>query len=188
MEFNGAVVDVTADPSSILSAQRLVLPGVGAFAKAMDSMVCLGLVEPVIEVARRGVPVLGICLGMQLLMTRSHEHGLTDGLNLIAGEVIPLPKVNREGGAIRVPHIGWEELRCEVASPILGGVDEGEAVYFVHSFMASPENAAEVIASVEYEGIMIPAIIGRENVYGCQFHPEKSGETGLAIIRNFMSI
>jgi imidazole glycerol-phosphate synthase subunit HisH len=188
LEFNGAAVNISSDPKSISRSKRLVLPGVGAYAKAMDSMTQMNLADPVIEAAHKGIPILGICLGMQLLMTRSYEYGQTNGLNLIEGDVIALPRAKENGEAIRVPHTGWEMLERDADSQLIKGINEGDSVYFVHSYMANPINRAEVLAHVKYEEIIIPAIIGKNNVYGCQFHPEKSGEVGLAIIKNFLSI
>lgn len=186
LEFNGADVIVSNAPKCILNSEKLILPGVGAYPKAIDSMTKLALIDPVLEVANKGIPILGICLGMQLLMTRSYEYGLTDGLNLIEGDVVALPRAKEDGGLIRIPHIGWEGLHNENSIQLLQGIDEDDAVYFVHSYMANPKNAAEIISYVEYEEILIPAIIGRKNVYGCQFHPEKSGPVGLKIIKNFL--
>lgn len=186
LEFHGADVIISNSPRRISNSEKLILPGVGAFPKAIDSMTKLGMVDPILEAANKGISILGICLGMQLLMSRSYEYGLTDGLNLIEGDVVALPRAKEDGDLIRIPHIGWEELHYKNSIQLLQGIDEGDAAYFVHSYMANPKNAAEIISYVEYEEILIPAIIGRKNVYGCQFHPEKSGPVGLKIIKNFL--
>lgn len=187
----GAVVSITSDPARILSAPRVVLPGVGAFANGMQELKRRGLDDVVREVAGRGVPLLAICLGMQMLMDESHEFGLTRGLGIIPGAVMPIPTSSGDGARLKVPHIGWSPLlavhgaeKWEM-SP-LRGIRPGDAAYFVHSFMAEPTLAAHRIAECRYGSVHIAAAIGRGNVLGCQFHPEKSGQTGLRILREFV--
>jgi glutamine amidotransferase len=191
LEHCGARVTLSANPTEILAAKRVVLPGVGAFGNAMEALETLNLVAVIRELAHRYTPLLGICLGMQLLMDESEEFGVTAGLGLIPGCVIPVPKETLIGESQKVPHIGWSALR---ASSNLGGWGDtllqdnrpGEAVYFVHSFMAVPSNPAHRIADCMYGGHLVAATIGRDLITGCQFHPEKSGEIGLRILRNFI--
>ena len=192
LEHCGAEVYLTNQPSAILAASRVVLPGVGAFANAMAELKRLRLVEVIQEVAQEGIPLLGICLGMQLLLDESEEFGLTQGLGLIPGRVIPVPHTSTTGQPQKIPHIGWNNL---VLSPskstwrntILETVEPGESTYFVHSFMANPLDINHRIADCIYGGVSISAVVGRENLWGCQFHPEKSGEAGLKILRQFLA-
>lgn len=193
IEHCGGMVSITADPEKILSARRVVLPGVGAFGNAMEALERLGLVQVIHEVARRQTPLLGICLGMQLLLEESEEFQHTVGLGLIPGRVVPIPYISVTGQSQKIPHIGWNALvlpegREGWHGTVLQDVESGEAVYFVHSFMASPTNAAHRIADCIYGGQPISAVIARENTIGCQFHPEKSGEVGLKVLRRFLSI
>jgi glutamine amidotransferase len=188
----GAKVVITGDPERILSAVRVVLPGVGAFGNAMQELHRLGLVDVIRDVSRRRTPFLGICLGMQLLLDESDEFGLTVGLGLIPGRVIPVPTHTVSGELQKSPHIGWSALLPAGSEgswhgTLLEGKKPGEAVYFVHSFMASPTHPAHRIADCICGGHRIAAVIGRDNITGCQFHPEKSGEVGLEILRNFVS-
>jgi glutamine amidotransferase len=189
-EYCGAKVILTSDPEKILSAKRVVLPGVGAFADAMHALESLGLVNTIRELALRKTPLLGICLGMQLLLEESDEFGVTTGLGLIPGRVIALPDRALSGEKQKIPHIGWSALEMSDAitgwnKTLLEDNCPGEAVYFVHSFMAVPADSTHRIANTLYGGHKVAAVISRENITGCQFHPEKSGEVGLAILRRF---
>ncbi|WP_076792543.1 imidazole glycerol phosphate synthase subunit HisH [Chlorobium sp. KB01] len=191
LEHCGARVIVTEDPKLILAATKLVLPGVGAFGNAMQALAALGLIEVIREVAERGTPLLGICLGMQLLLEESDEFGITAGLGLIPGRVIPVPTKALSGKEHKIPHIGWSALHASAASESWSGTlmennQTGEAAYFVHSFMAVPTDPAHIIAGCLYGGHFIPGVIGRDQITGCQFHPEKSGEVGLKILRRFI--
>lgn len=186
-----AVVAVTADPQVILSAPKVVLPGVGAFGDGMAELKRYGLDDVVRDVAARGTPLLGICLGMQMLLDESEEFGATAGLGLIPGRVIPVPMVTVDGHQQKIPHIGWNALvlapgrECWEGTPLQDDTP-GESVYFVHSFMANPSDAGHRIADCLYGGIRISAAVGRDNIFGCQFHPEKSGETGLKVLKSFL--
>ena len=188
----GGEVNVTSDPQEILSSDRILLPGVGAFANAMKALESLGLVEVIKAIAANGTPLLGICLGMQLLLDESEEHGATKGLGIIPGRVVPVPNVSTDGFPLKIPHIGWNSLVVAEGAAwdgtILQNSTPGDAVYFVHSFMAEPENSSMRIADCLYGGNRIAAMIGDGNVVGCQFHPEKSGPMGLAIIRKFLML
>jgi len=192
LEHCGAVVTLTADPEQILSAPRVLLPGVGAFSIAMQELHRLGLVAVIRELAHRQTPLLGICLGMQLLLEKSSEFGITAGLGLIPGCVIPVATRTLAGKQQRVPHIGWNALLPSDPSgnwsgTLLQDIQPGEAVYFVHSFMAVPADPAHRIAECVYGGHLVSAVIGRDHIAGCQFHPEKSGEVGLKVLRRFIT-
>jgi imidazole glycerol-phosphate synthase subunit HisH len=192
LEHCGATVTLTTDPEQILAAKRVLLPGVGAFANAMQTLHQLNLVAVIRELAHRQTPLLGICLGMQLLLDESEEFGSTAGLGLIPGRVIPIPAHGVSGEIQKIPHIGWNALQPSAASgdwyaTLLHDTKPGEAAYFVHSFMAAPRNHQHRIAECVYGGHMIAAVIGRDQIIGCQFHPEKSGEVGLKILRRFIS-
>jgi glutamine amidotransferase len=191
LEYCGAKVILTADPEKILAAKRVVLPGVGAFSNAMQSLENLGLVAVIRELAQCKIPLLGICLGMQLLLEESEEFGLTAGLGVIPGRVVAVPDSTLSGTAQKIPHIGWGALEtCDVGAgwqdSLLQDNHPGEAAYFVHSFMAVPTDSAHRIADCLYGGHKIAATISRDKITGCQFHPEKSGEVGLKILRRFI--
>jgi glutamine amidotransferase len=182
----GAEVVLTADPRRIADADRLVLPGVGAFADCASGVRERGLVEPLRAYAASGRPFLGICVGMQLLFGESEEFGRHAGLGLIPGRVraiLPTP-------GIKVPHIGWNSIyppqdRGWSGTP-LHGLQPGAMVYFVHSYSADPADAADWLAVAHYGGYRISAAVRRGNVWGCQFHPEKSGELGLGVLRRWL--
>ena len=178
----GAETLLTSDPAEVLRADALVLPGVGAFRDGMAGLEKLGLIEPIRQKAAAGTPLLGICLGMQLLFETGLEHSRTEGLGLIAGEVVPI-----DGHGEKIPHIGWNSLTFDAADPILDGVTDGAFVYFVHSFRAQTA-PAHVLAHTFY-GEPIPAVVrGTGNVYGMQFHPEKSHDVGLRLLANFCKL
>lgn len=192
LEHCGATVTVTADPGVILSARRVVLPGVGAFADGMAGLQRDKLDAVVCEVAARGIPLLGICLGMQMLLDESDEFGAHAGLGLIPGKVIPVPSSTIDGQSQKIPHIGWNALVLSIGrenweGTLLQEVKPGQAVYFVHSFMANPIDPGHRIADCLYGGMPVSAAIGRGNVSGCQFHPEKSGDVGLEVLKRFLA-
>ncbi len=191
LEHCGAKVTLASEPAQILAAKRVVLPGVGAFGNAMQALERLGLVAVIRELDHRQTPLLGICLGMQLLLEESEEFAITAGLGLIAGRVVPVPTQTLSGEMQKIPHIGWSELHPSSESRGWNGTmlqdnNPGEAAYFVHSFMAVPSDPAHLIAECVYGGHLIPAAIGRDQITACQFHPEKSGEVGLKILRRFI--
>jgi glutamine amidotransferase len=190
-EFLESNVIVTSDPKTILKSDRLVFPGVGAFPKAMNSLKRLDLINPIIEMVQNQKPLLGLCLGMQLLFEQSEEFGITQGLGLIKGQVISIPNLNASRELIKIPHIGWKSLKSlnageDWSRTILSDVNQGEFTYFVHSYMAKPTDRSLILAEVIYEGVQIPAVITKNNITGCQFHPEKSGVTGLKILKKFL--
>lgn len=190
LERCGVSVLVTSDPDAILAAPRVILPGVGAFGRGMAELHTRGLDVVVKDVAARGTPLLGICLGMQMLLDESREFGATAGLGLIPGRVVPIPTEGADGQRQKIPHIGWNGLvyangRSDWSGTVLERLTPGNAVYFVHSFMAAPTDPGHAIADCLYGGERVSAAIGRDNVMGCQFHPEKSGEVGLDVLRWF---
>ena len=183
LEHVGARPLITREPAALEEADALVVPGVGAFPHGMRNLIELGLDERIRAAAAAGKPVLGICLGMQLLFERSQEHEVTDGLGLLAGEVSLL-----DGGGLRIPHIGWNDVRFERPSPLTAGLPgESCAFYHVHSLAARPEDPADVIATTEY-GERFATIVSHGNVFGVQFHPEKSSRDGLALLSNFVTL
>lgn len=180
----GEEAEVTGDAARIAQADRVILPGVGAFADAYDKLCESGMDEAVRRAVKSGKPVMGICLGMQLLFERSFEYGEHPGLGLLEGEVVGME--GRLPGGLAIPHIGWNALRIKRPGGVLKYVEEGDCVYFVHSYYA--ENcAASLTATAEY-GLELTAAVQRENLYGCQFHPEKSGKVGLGILRAFCEL
>ena len=179
----GAEAVVTPDPAVIRAADRIILPGVGAFADAAAKLRATGLDQVLLEEAARGKKIMGICLGMQMLFEKSHEYGIHKGLGLIPGRVVPMAGYIPEG--LKIPHIGWNPLilKGEGKHPLLKYVEEGDCVYFVHSYFAT-DCTESVIATAEY-GKELTAAVAQGNVMGCQFHPEKSGKVGLAILKAF---
>lgn len=177
----GIDVVATADKEVIKSAEKLILPGVGAFADAVKKLRDSGLDKVIIDEANKGKKIMGICLGMQLLFEKSYEYGEHDGLGLLKGKVVPME--NRIPANLKIPHIGWNALDFKRDSEIFRYINNGDFVYFVHSFYAD-ECDDSVIATSEY-GAEITAAVQKENVYGCQFHPEKSGSVGLNILKAF---
>jgi len=174
----GHDVQVTSHPDVVGRAEKLILPGVGAFRDAMQNLNDLGLVEPFIECVRAGVPTLGICLGMHLVFSESEEFGLHSGLNLIPGRVRRLPDT------VIVPHMGWNELKPLKQDPLLKGIEPGSFVYFVHSFYAEPATRDVTLATTEH-GLEFSAVVHRDNVWATQFHPEKSQKVGERLLDNF---
>lgn len=177
----GEQAEVTGDAARIAQADRVILPGVGAFADAYDKLCESGMDEAVRRAVKSGKPVMGICLGMQLLFERSYEYGEHPGLGLLEGEVVGME--GRLPGGLAIPHIGWNALRIKRPGGVLKYVEEGDCVYFVHSYYA--ENCAVSLTATAEYGLELTAAVQRENLYGCQFHPEKSGEVGLQILKNF---
>ncbi|MGZ4192514.1 MAG: imidazole glycerol phosphate synthase subunit HisH [Solirubrobacteraceae bacterium] len=183
LEHVGARALITRDAAALDAADAVVVPGVGAFPQGMRNLVELGLDERIRAIAAAGTPVLGICLGMQLLFDRSQEHEPTEGLGLIAGEVSLL-----QAGGLRIPHIGWNDVRFERPSPLTAGLPAHScAFYHVHSMAARPEDPADVVATTEY-GERFATIVAHGNVFGVQFHPEKSSRDGLALLSNFVTV
>ena len=180
----GAEVVVTADPAVLKAADQVLLPGVGAFGDAAQKLRDTGLDQILRELAAAGKPLLGICLGMQLLFEKGYEYGEHQGLGLIKGSVVPMEGVIPAD--LKIPHIGWNALKFKKASPLFANIKDGDCVYFVHSFYAADCDEA-VIATAEY-GAELTAAVASRNVFGCQFHPEKSGGVGLEILRAFIQL
>lgn len=180
----GIDADYTGNPVEIRKADKLILPGVGAFRDAREALRSTGLDRVVQEEAGKGKPLMGICLGMQMLFDRSYEYGEYEGLGLIPGEIVPME--GRIPKDLPIPHIGWNELMLKQSSPLMKNTANGDYVYFVHSYYA--ETPAEyVIATTDY-GVEMTAAVQKDNVSGCQFHPEKSSEVGLSILKAFCEL
>lgn len=180
----GADAVVTSSKSELERAESIILPGVGAFCDAAKKLKDSGLEDTVISLAKAGKPLMGICLGMQLLFEKSYEYGEYRGLGLIKGEIRPIETVIPKG--YKIPHIGWNSLEIRKPTPIFENVKNGEYVYFVHSYYAADcENS---VTAVSDYGAPLTASVQSGNVFGCQFHPEKSGETGLKILRSFVAL
>ena len=189
----GAETLVTGKAEDVLAADALVLPGVGAFKDGMAGLEKLGLIEPICQKATAGTPLLGICLGMQMLFDESEEFGMHKGLGLIPGRVVKIPAVDAQGDPQRVPHISWNPLypadgRADFAGTVLAGVKPGEECYFIHSYEAKPAEDADRLADTVYGGRNVCAAAAHGAVVGCQFHPEKSGEVGLRIIEQYLAL
>ncbi|MBP8000134.1 MAG: imidazole glycerol phosphate synthase subunit HisH [Chloroflexi bacterium] len=182
LEFVGAQVTVTDDPAGVARAEKLVLPGVGAFGAGMKALRERGLAEAVCAAAHHAIPLLGICLGMQFLFETSEEMGAHEGLGLVRGRVIRFSP-----NGLVVPHMGWNQIEPTREHPLLAGVAPGSYSYFVHSYYCEPTDAAATLATTDY-GQPFTAIVAQDNIYGIQFHPEKSQQVGLQILRNFVGL
>jgi len=181
----GCEAVVTADPKVVLEAEKVVLPGVGAFPDCMRNLEQGGFIEPLLRVIREGRPFLGICLGLQLLFTESEEFGVHKGLDVIPGRVVRFPEwMTEQGEALKVPHMGWNQLAVKRRPSVFEGIEEGTNVYFVHSYYVAPEDRG-VIATTTTYGIEFCSSIWKDNIVATQFHPEKSQEKGLTILKNF---
>ena len=174
----GHSVQVTSDPEVVRKAEKLILPGVGAFRDAMENLRSLGLIDPFVGRVRAGVPTLGICLGMHLIFTESEEFGLHQGLNLIPGRVSRIPD------GVIVPHMGWNQLKVRKRDALLTGIESGSFAYFVHSYYADPQSADVTLATTDH-GIDFAAIVHQDNLWATQFHPEKSQKVGERLLDNF---
>lgn len=184
VEGNAGAVIVTSDPDVVAKADRIVLPGDGAFPHCKNELFSrTALAEAIIDsVTKRAVPFIGICVGMQMLATTGHEYEETAGFGWIAGDI---RKITPADPALKVPHMGWNDLIIDTPHPVLAGIETGEHAYFVHSYAMDVANPAERLAHVDYAGD-ITAIVGRDNIIGMQFHPEKSQDAGLRMIGNFL--
>ncbi|WP_223592095.1 imidazole glycerol phosphate synthase subunit HisH [Neobacillus bataviensis] len=181
LERLGADYFVSADQDKLLQADALLLPGVGAFRDAMERLPA----DMIKEFAKTGKPLLGICLGMQLLFESSEENGFTEGLGLLPGSVRRFPGRTPDGGQYKVPHMGWNRLEFVKESPLLKNLEE-DYVYFVHSYFVNAEKSSDVLlAKADYHA-QVSAVVGRDNIFGMQFHPEKSSKLGMALLNNFL--
>ena len=193
LEYCGADVILTDDAEAILNSHRVILPGVGAFKNGMNELLNRGLVPVLQEYARSGNLMLGICLGMQMLVTSSEEFGHHMGLNIIPGHVVKIPNNGVNGMSHKIPHIGWTELikteqKKDWNNTIISQQKLSDSVYIVHSYAVTTDDPDYMLADCVYNGLKISAVINKGNVYGCQFHPEKSGRVGLEILRKFLSL
>ena len=179
-EHIGHAAVLSSDPDVVASASKVVLPGVGAFRDGIAKLRETGLTEPIFDHIRAGRPLLGICLGLQFLFSRSHEDGLHPGLDLFKGDVVRFQ--NQPG--LKVPHMGWNPLRLRSNCPLFRGLKDGDAVYFVHSYYAEPEDRSLIAAEADYP-TPFAAAVWRDNVFATQFHPEKSQGVGLTMLKNF---
>ena len=179
---------VSQDPKAIEKADGLVLPGVGAFQKAMENLESLKLIDPLIQFLQSGRPFLGICLGLQLLFSEGEEFGLHKGLGIFPGRVVRFPfsepGVSTSKDSLKVPHMGWNSVRIKRSFPAMEGVAEGTHFYFVHSYYPVPEDREIIATTTDYSGEFVSSV-GRGNLFACQFHPEKSQSAGLKILKNF---
>lgn len=188
IRYIGSNTVIADHPESIVKAGCLILPGVGAFGEGMKNIERKGLKEPILSFVASGRPFLGICLGMQLLMDISEELGLHQGLGLIKGDVVRFLNLK-----YKIPHVGWNNLRRVDSgmgwnNTILDGIDNKDSVYFVHSYIAVPDDKRHSLAVTTYGGYSFCSVVNKGNIYGCQFHPEKSGVVGLKILRNFLTL
>ena len=175
---------VTRKHDEILAADKVILPGVGAFGDAMRKLKEYGLVDTIHEAVDSGKPFLGICLGLQLLFRRSDESDGVVGLSILPGEILRIP----EAPGIKIPHIGWNSLEVSEGARLFKGLGENPYVYFVHSYYLKADDDSIVAATAEYGGTLIHASVQKDNVYACQFHPEKSGSVGMQILKNFAAL
>lgn len=191
-EYHAVPVKVVDSPTDVLNADLLVLPGVGAFGDGMQGLRDKQLIEPILKYCEKERPFLGICLGMQMMMDSSEEFNHNAGLGIISGSVNKISSCGADGTPHKIPHIGWSELIPPADTlwdrTILDGLAPGTAMYFVHSFTPVPLDSANRLADCSYDGLLISAVIRKGNLYGCQFHPEKSGKAGLQIIKNFITM
>jgi glutamine amidotransferase len=191
IKFIGYEVEITHYKNKIINSSHVVLPGVGAFGNAMKQIEKYNLHSTILEYAKSNKPLLGICLGMQILLTVSYEFGVHKGLGLIEGKVIKIS--NEKNKEIKIPHMGWNEIypnnnKKEWKNKILKNSSIGKSFYFVHSFVCITKDYDSTIAVCNYSDISIPAVVATGNVFGCQFHPEKSADNGLAVLKNFCEI
>lgn len=183
LQYLGEEAVVTRDPELILNAEKVILPGVGSFGDAMEKLHSYNLVDIIHKVVEKKTPFLGICLGLQLMFERSDESDGVEGLGILPGEILRIP--DKEG--LKIPHIGWNSLKFPNAGRLFAGIKEDSYVYFVHSYYLKAEDEAIVTATTEYS-TLIHASVEKDNVFACQFHPEKSSEVGLQILKNFIKI
>ena len=191
INFLGYKVEVTNDKKKILNSSHVILQGVGAFGNAMQQLKKYDLQNTIFEYTKLNKPLFGICLGMQILLTKSYEFGKHEGLGLIKGEVLKIS--NKTDKKIKIPHVGWNEIypnnnEKKWENKILKNLTAGTNFYFVHSYVCFTKNPNSTVAVCNYSNISIPAVVAENNVFGCQFHPEKSGEDGINVIKNFCEI
>jgi len=187
----GGAPEISNDPLKIAAADRLLLPGVGAFGEGIRILRSKSLVEPILKFVKTGRPILGICLGMQLFLSESQEFGRHIGLDLIRGKVVHFSDFTREFPNLKIPHVGWNKVMPPENNPpwegtVLAEINPDSYFYFVHSFFVAPEDNSHMLAVSRYGADSFCSVLRKDNIYGCQFHPEKSSENGLKIYRNFI--
>lgn len=192
LEHVGADAKIVEDPRTIRDASGIVLPGVGAFRDGITKLRDGGFVEPLLRAIGEGKPVLGICLGLHFLFSESEEFGHHKGLNVIKGRVVRFPDASSRSGdgtqaRLKIPHMGWNRIRIERQAPIFKGIPDGGFFYFVHSYYVQPEDERVIAATTEY-GLRFTSVLWRDNLFACQFHPEKSQSLGLQLLKNFASL
>ena len=183
LQYLGQETVVSRDPQVLLKADKVILPGVGSFGDAMENLKKYGLVPVIHEIVEKGTPFLGICLGLQLLFESSDETPGVEGLGILKGKILRIPP----SPGLKIPHMGWNSIQINPASRLLKGIEEGAYVYFVHSYYLQAENETDVAATTDYV-VNIHAAAEHENIFATQFHPEKSGEIGLRILKNFIEL
>lgn len=194
LDFINVEYEILQSAKNINRCHGIILPGVGAFGNAVKNLQEKGFWLPLLNYMQENKPLLGICLGMQLLLSESHEFGKHYGFNIIHGQVLPIPEPEKTAGGFKykTPHIGWNKLlkqeHAEWQDTILENIAENDEFYFVHSFIAVPSDSSHVLANIEYAGLQIPAVISKGNIYGCQFHAEKSRDCGIGILKNFVKL
>lgn len=192
LEHVGADAKIVEDPRTIRDASGIVLPGVGAFRDGITKLRDGGFVEPLLRAIGEGKPVLGICLGLHFLFSESEEFGHHKGLNVIKGRVVRFPDASSRSGdgtqaRLKIPHMGWNRIRIERQAPIFKGIPDGGFFYFVHSYYVQPEDERVIAATTEH-GLRFTSVLWRDNLFACQFHPEKSQSLGLQLLKNFASL
>lgn len=183
LNYLGETTIITRNRDELLNADKVILPGVGSFGVAMDKLISYGLVETIKDVADSGKPFLGICLGLQLLFESSEESAGVPGLGILKGEIVRIP----DKAGLKIPHMGWNSLEIKTGSKLFDGIENHAYVYFVHSYYLKAKNEEDVAATTDYS-TLIHASVERGNIFACQFHPEKSGDIGLKILKNFAAL
>lgn len=188
-EYCDADVTILSKPDKVENFTHVILPGVGAFHSGMNNLKSLGYLDFIRDAVELNLPLMGICLGMQLLFESGTENGYLSGLNLLPGQILKIPTYNKQNHSVKLPHIGWNKLNIILpsdSSSIVDGLSDNTYVYFDHSYYADLMDYQLCVAETEHDTISLPAIVQKNNIIGCQFHPEKSGMAGLTIIRNFL--
>ena len=183
LSYLGEQSVITREQKVLLQSDKVILPGVGSFGDAMDKLHKYDLIKTIHEIAEKGIPLLGICLGLQLMFEHSQETEGVEGLGLLEGEILRIP--DKEG--VKIPHMGWNSIEYKTNAKLFQGIEDNPYVYFVHSYYLRAKNESDVAATTEYSTV-IHASVEKDNIFACQFHPEKSGEVGLKILKNFASI